>query len=140
MEPERVAADAELVLIGTVESVRKSDMIGPDSSWAEQVVLSMKVEKVRKGHFEDQTIDIVMLTRGFYLPAWRKPVPTDYSVGQRWLCFVKRNEVGWYPFAGSNGLFRIQESQLVYDDTVPFWHDMKEVDHMIQSADAGNRH
>jgi len=132
--PEQVASQAELVFVGTVASIEKSSASGPSGEWAEKVTLSMKVEEVKKGTFAAPTMNVVMLTRGSYAPSWRQPVPDNYTVGQRWLCFVRHGDAGWYPFAGSNGLLRVENDHLVYGGAVPYWHTAGDVDNAIRSA------
>jgi len=130
----QIASRAELILVGTIVAVDKSSASGPDGSWAEKVTLSVDVEKVKKGTLTKSTLEVVMLTRGSYEPTWREPVPATYGVGQRWLFLVKHGEVGWYPFAGSNGLLKVENDHLVYGDAVPYWLTPAEADKAIASA------
>ena len=127
MDIDHVASEAELIVEGTIDSVAESDYFGPDSSIAGMVTLTFKVVSVEKGQFSDDVIVMKALMNGMYLPEWRKHVPQSYSVGQHWLCFLKKNEVGWHPFAGTNGLLRIEGDGYIYDERVPFWYSREQV-------------
>lgn len=131
MELREVVSNAELIVEGVVESVKKTTVFGPDSSSAELTMITMRVGTTRKGAFADDAITVNALTGGLYLPAWATHVPQSFEPGQRWLCFLKRNEMGWYPFAGTNGLLRIEKNAYVYDERVPFWHSKGQVERAI---------
>ena len=131
---ETVADDAELVVEGVIESVAESIISGADGSSARLVTITLVVENVGKGSLPKSPLQIVALTRGAYWPEWRKRVPKNYSTGQRWLCFLRHNEQGWYPFAGSNGLFQIVDGKLIYAERVEYWHTKASVDEIIKSA------
>jgi len=133
MSIETVASEAELVFTGTVASIAKSTLQGADGTTSEQLTIRFNVEEVAKGA-DVRSIDVVVLSGGMYLPAWAKHVPEKVDVGQRWLCFVKKNAVGWYPFAGSNGFFRVESGHLIYDNRVPFWHNKSSVERVIGLA------
>jgi len=134
MSIESVAEEAELIFVGTIRSTSKTIAQGPNGATADQLNLLFDVEQVRKGRLDAPSVQVVMLTSGMYLPAWGKHVPEGCQEGQRWLCFAKKNEVGWYPFAGSNGFLRIESDRLTYDNRVPFWHEKASVDKIIRSA------
>lgn len=131
MDLSHVSAEAELILQGRVRSVVESAVYGPDSVAANMVTVRLEIETVQKGTFAHDEIEVVGLTSGLYLPAWRKHIPRSFAIGQLWLCFLKKNEVGWYPFAGVNGLLRIEGNSLVYDERVAFWYSKKQVEAAI---------
>jgi len=133
---ENIANDAQAIVEGVIESVDKSLIYGPDSTVAELVTLSLRVERVEKGQVGDKQIKIVVITRGLYSPEWRRDVPSDYEIGQTWLCMLKRNDYGWYPFEGSNGFLRIEGSQLIYAERVPFWRSRKEIEKYFENSTA----
>ena len=139
MDIDHVASDAELIVEGIVESFAESDFVGPDSSVAGMITITFKVASVEKGTLADDVIVVKTLVNGLYLPEWRKHVPESYAVGQRWLCFLKKNDVGWYPFAGTNGLLRIEHDGLVYDERVPFWYSREQVAKAIADAQSAKR-
>ena len=118
---QTVASNAELVVEGVIESMSTERVYGPDSTSADLVTLTLQVDDVKKGSVAENPLPIIILTRGIYWPEWRREVPRSYSVGQRWLCFLRKNELGWYPYAGSNGLFRIEGAKLIYADRVEYW-------------------
>lgn len=131
-----VAAEATLAIDGTIVSHDFSPIVGPDSSTAELVTFVMRVNRVLKGSHADSTITIVAITRGLYMPAWRAhvPPPPSYQVGQRWLCLLKKNAIGWYPFAGTNGFLRMTDTGYCYDERVAFWHSVKQVERTIEEV------
>jgi hypothetical protein len=139
MDIDHVASEAELIVEGTIDAVAESEFFGPDSSSAGMVTVTLKVASVEKGSFAGDAVVVKTLVNGMYLPEWRKHVPQFYTVGQHWLCFLKKNEVGWYPFAGTNGLLRIEDDGFVYDERVPFWYSRERVAKAIADARAAKR-
>ncbi len=131
MDIETVTKDAELIVIGTVKSYTKERITVEDSIKATLVTVNLQVDEVKKGVLDGGEVVVKMMPRGAYRPAWRKLVPKQMAVGQKWLAFLKRNEIGWYPFAGMNGLLRIEGEELIYDERVPFWHTKKEIEQLI---------
>jgi len=131
MEIANVTKEAELIVIGTVKSHKKEKIFGEDSTVAILVTVTLEVAEIKKGPVDGEEIAVNMITSGFYTPAWRTHVPKQMAVGQKWLAFLKRNEFGWYPFAGTNGLLRIEGEELIYDERVPFWHTKQEIDRLI---------
>ncbi len=134
MDIETVTKDAELIVIGTVTSYTKERIAVEDSIKATLVTVNLQVDEVKKGVLDGDEVVVKMIPRGAYWPAWRKPVPKQMAVGQKWLAFLKRNEFGWYPFAGTNGLLRAEGEELIYDERVPFWHTKQEIEQLIMRA------
>jgi hypothetical protein len=139
MDIDHVASDAELVVEGIVEALAESEIFGPDSSRAGIVALTFKVASVKKGTFADDTVVVKAIINGFYLPVSSTHVPRSFAVGQRWLCFLKKNELGWFPFAGTNGLLRIEGDGFIYDERVPFWCSREQVAKAIADTQAASR-
>ncbi len=139
MDLEHVASTAELIVKGEVQSVDTTEVAGPDGSTAEMLTVTLNVQSAEKGSFDDDAIQVKALVSGMYLPAWRKHVPTSFVKGQQWLCFLQKNEVGWYPFAGTNGFLRVSESGYIYDDRVPFWYSPEKVAAAIIQAQGEER-
>ncbi len=131
MEITNVAREAELIVTGNVTSVEKQEIEEPDGA-ATLVTLGMKISRVRKGEYSGDTISVVMITAGLHLPEWRKHVPSQYAIGQEWLACLRRGPRGWYPFAGTNGFFRVENGSLIYDERVPYWYTEKQVDAAIE--------
>ena len=134
VEPRSVVYDAELIVVGTVDSSAAEVITGSDSSAAEILRVQMRVDAIRKGHYEGGSIVVAMYQGGLYLPAWAKHAPDCFKPGEKWLCFLKKGDVGWYPFAGSNGLLRVTEEGLEYDRRVPYWHDATRIDELISEG------
>jgi hypothetical protein len=127
MDLHHVATEAELVFEGDIDSVAWSDFVAPDSTSAALVTLDFRVRSVHKGAHAGEAIQVKALGEGMYLPEWRKHIPPSLEAGQRWICFLRKNEIGWYPFAGTNGWFRVSGDSLIYDERVRFWHSPQEV-------------
>jgi hypothetical protein len=130
---ETVAEHAELIVEGVVESVEESRIQGPDGSSGALVTLMLRVDVVKKGPMVGSPLRVVAITRGIYWPEWRKKVPKQYSVGQRWLCFLRLSDQGWYPFAGSDGFFQIVGEKLIYAERVEYWRTKSTVDRIVES-------
>ncbi len=127
MDLKSVVAEAELIVDGEIENVDTTTVLGPDKSSAEMLTLTIRIRSVKKGAFPNDVIQVKGITRGMYLPTWRKHMPHSMVAGQRWLCFLKKNELGWYPFAGANGLLRESDGSYIYDERVQFWYSRDKV-------------
>ena len=136
---QHVSTKADLVVDGTIVSVETEPINGPDSSSATLVRITMKVDRVLKGRFDDPEIVVMGYAGGVYLPSWATHVPPPwfYKTGQRWLCSLTKEKIGWYLFAGTNGFLRIENDKLVYDERVEFWHSLKEVEQAAEHASGG---
>jgi hypothetical protein len=132
MSITNVAAEAELVVVGEVTSIETEEIRAADGSPATVTILKLRIQEVRKGTYEPGEVTIRMISAGLYWPAWRRHVPYRYQleVGQQWYAYLKRDESGWYPFAGSNGMFLVRNEQLYYDARVPLWHSKQVVDRL----------
>jgi hypothetical protein len=139
MDLEHVASEAELVIDGDIDSVAWSEFYGPDSSSAQFVALRFKLRSVDKGTYAADEIEVRALGEGMYLPEWRKHIPRSFQVSQRWICFLRKNEIGWYPFAGTNGLFRVDGDSLIYDERVNYWHSPDQVREAVRRAGEADR-
>jgi hypothetical protein len=51
--------------------------------------------------------------------SWYAPVPS-LAVGQSYLMFLKRDDVGYYPFAGFNGFLDVDGDHLLMNHHVPY--------------------
>ena len=131
MSLDNVITEAELIIDGTIESIETGWFESPSGSGADMVTLGIRVQHIHKGQYSDPKITVVMLTAGIYLPEWRKHVPRGYAEGQEWLLFLRNGPLGWYPFAGTNGLLRVETNQLIYDERVLFWHNRKSIEEKI---------
>jgi len=134
VEPARVVSDAELIVVGTVDSSAVEVIIGSDSSSAEILRVQMRVDEIRKGHYESGSIAVAMYQGGLYLPAWAKHAPDRFNPGEKWLCFLKKGDAGWYPFAGTNGLLQMTNEGLIYDRRVQYWHDATRIAQLISEV------
>ena len=135
---EHVTRDAELILVGRVRASRETK----ESFEGEVAVVrrvSFDVLRILKGEAIGDTVSVAMIRAGSYVPAWRKTVPGEFKPGETWYLYLKRGEIGWYPFAGSNGMLLLQDNHLVYDERgfrIEYWRSKAEVDRL---AGAGAR-
>ena len=110
LEPDNMTRDADVVAVGTIESLqtREFDCGFPIMCIADYVVF--RVTKSWKGATTGETILVRALRRGTNL-SWFAPVP-ELTVGESFMMFLKKDDVGLYPFAGYNGFLQIVDDEL----------------------------
>jgi hypothetical protein len=93
------------------------------------------VESVLKGTYAQKEIEFSMLVEGAP-PNWSVPVPLAASKGERWIVFLKEEEGQLVPFAGLNGMLRVDGSQLIYDSAVDYGMTRKQLMAVVEATEA----
>ncbi len=106
---EHLTDEADCILRGTVVDTRESRVPFSDGRPSYGMLhVGLRIDKVLKGTTNDGSIEIAMINKGGYVPFWRTPL-VKMSKGEEWILMLKSNEEsGYYPFAGPNGMFRIE--------------------------------
>jgi hypothetical protein len=105
---ESMVKEADVVGCGTIEEV-KPHQSGPVRGLE---LVTMRTEELWKGTSgSDRVAFRVVRKNGFDL-SWYAPAP-EMHVGEKWLFFLKRDDDGFYPFAGTNGLLRVEGDYLI---------------------------
>lgn len=132
---ESVARSAHLIAVGTVIGTRDYDHRGPDGH-GDIRECTVEVDSLLKGTLEGPSLTFQMVTAGTYAPGWRTKVPPEINVGETWYLFLKKEEIeggiGFYPFAGSNGMLKIEGERLIYDLRIDFPYTRNEVDEIVR--------
>jgi hypothetical protein len=106
--PRTLARQADIVAVGTILAVEDSTTIPPLI-----VKVAMDVESVMKGRSVERLTFYVSRGRSFFdKNVFTQDIP---AVGQRWCVFLRRQGHLLLPFAGSNGLLRIEGSRMIVD-------------------------
>ena len=108
-----VFREADLVATGTIVDVTGES---PPRTYEEKE-FSIKLDEVWKGNYDGKVLKFKMITRGGY-DRPEKPIVPDIFDGERWLVFLQKDSNGYYPFAGSNGLFKIVGQELIRNNRV----------------------
>jgi hypothetical protein len=118
VEPRPLVKDADAVILGTVEEldVREFDCGFPITCIADYA--TFRVTRGWKGPSSGDTILVRALRRGTNLP-WFAPVP-PLAVGEEYLMFLKRDDVGYYPYVGFNGFLKVQGEKLIMNGYVEY--------------------
>jgi hypothetical protein len=107
---------AEIIIRGVVTGVSKEI---EDSSCGEKIEyqdITVSITSLIKGDIKKDTVKVRMILRGRYFPEWRVKVP-EVNDGEEWYLFLKwHQELGYYPFAGVNGMFRIEGNRIIRDN------------------------
>lgn len=104
---------AELIVRGTV---RDRWTTGDTLSYG----LSKNIERIRlsveeclKGDYTGDEVEFSVIYMATYNPFWKSRFP-ELNQGEEWLVFLKlAKEPGYYPFAGVNGMFKLEGEKLV---------------------------
>ncbi|HUV37483.1 MAG TPA: hypothetical protein VMX58_11135 [Patescibacteria group bacterium] len=111
-----ISREAEIIARGTVIEVRETDEMTAEGYDMRLCNVKLNIASKIKGNIEGDTLTIGMIQKGLYWPNWRVKVP-DMNKGEEWYVFLKWNdEIGYYPFAGVNGLFRVEGDRLIRDN------------------------
>jgi len=111
----RVLENATVGLEGTVLEIQREQLEGRYRR-NEIAYVTMQTEDVFKGAPGDGTIEFRMITRGTDDPI-RRVVP-DMQVGEDWIVFLVRDDTGYFPAAGANGMFQIIDDRIVRNNRV----------------------
>lgn len=105
-EPERMFAQADVVVAGKVTNshMEEQDGVGVD-------VVTVQVIDAWKGK-PGATLTFRAIPRGGMNLAWWRPVPA-IETGTEWVFFLKKYDDWYFPFAGTNGLLRIDGDRLI---------------------------
>ncbi|HEX5131343.1 MAG TPA: hypothetical protein VFX92_02520 [Candidatus Krumholzibacteria bacterium] len=134
---EHVTAAAEVIVVGRVKRAEETKTTVQDGSVC--MMMSVTLEDVRgiKGKVADNEIQFRFITKGTFWSSERKETPRVFEPGQTWYAYLKRGDSGWYPFAGSNGLFLVDGERLTYEAfglRMDYWRSRDVVDRIAGVA------
>ena len=113
---EYMSKEAEVIVRGIIEDVRESYETSYSGEEYQLQNVTLAVKSVLKGDIDEDVLAIKMILKGQYNPVWRTKVP-EMNRGEEWYAFLKCNDnIGYYPFAGVNGLFRVEGDMLIRDN------------------------
>jgi hypothetical protein len=114
--PDNLAREADIILIGTLRSISKKPQAASGSL---EISWTMDIDSLLKGDYPNPSIEFSMLNGG-RLPDWAVPVPQGASGGEKWIVFLTRQGNRLIPFAGLNGMLKVEGRSLIYDSTVEY--------------------
>ncbi|MEJ2719790.1 MAG: hypothetical protein P8181_01435 [bacterium] len=118
--PQNLFEKADVVALGTVEDAsldtERYSEVSPITNLRRNDIqwITLRVSQLFKGKPEGPTIRFEMVVRGGDNLSWYRPVPTIRE-GEEWLCFLKIGPDGLFPFAGVNGLLKM-DGDVVWRD------------------------
>jgi hypothetical protein len=116
-DPARMVADADAVVLGTVETIKRQK-VGSASMSGTADCAAVRVKEAWKGASTGQAILVRAIRHGTNL-SWYAPVPS-LAAGESYLMFLKRDDVGFYPFVGFNGFLKVEGEQLIMNGHVTY--------------------
>lgn len=118
VDPPPMVRAADAVFLGTIQALetREFDCGFPRACIADYA--TVRVITAWKGASVGDAILVRALRRGTNLP-WYAPVP-PLAVGETYMMFLKRDDVGYFPFAGFNGFLKAQDDDLIMNGYVPY--------------------
>ena len=119
-EPRQMASDADAVVMGSIEAVdpRREFDCGFDFMCKADYAI-VRVTTAWKGASAGEEILVRALWIGAANLDWYAPVP-PLAVGQTYLMFLKRDDVGFYPFIGFNGFLEVNGERLLANQYVQY--------------------
>jgi len=95
--------------------------------------IRLSVNSFLKGESDRKTIEFSILTMAGYNPFWRRRF-TEINEGEEWIVFLKwAEEPGYYPFAGINGMFKVEGDKLVRDNRIIMEKSLNEMKAVIRN-------
>jgi len=126
----QVRKNADAIVLGEVVGRRYESLNLEGGEVGRALVVEMKPLEVYKGS-RDSILSVALFAHGHPAPKWARGVPRDIEVGQRYVAFLKANKEGYYPFAGSNGFFRVEGKTLNYHSRRPYALSKAEMLHYL---------
>jgi hypothetical protein len=113
---KNIAREADIIARGTVTGISEENDAPSGEDDTKFHYVKLRIHSWIKGRIEGDVLTVGMIKEGLYRPPWRTKVP-DMHEGEEWYVFAKWNdEIGYYPFAGVNGLFRIEGDRIIRDN------------------------
>jgi hypothetical protein len=130
---EHVAGDAEVIVLAEVLS---KEVVARELKAGRGIFedYRMKVRSVYKGDVNESVITISVLKTGDFVPEWRVPAPVKMAVGDVWYVFLQAREFGYYPFAGCNGLLKVDGENIIYDHRIPYYWSKAAVEDYLRAG------
>ena len=131
---ESISSEADVIVRGTVIDAWNED----EGTVTEQTMhvrhVELKLGAVLKGSIAADDFTFQMLPYVNYRPPWFKIVSV-VSPGEEWIVFLKRiPEIGYYPFAGKNGMFEVEDGRLIRDHRVVLKRTAEQLERDIARA------
>jgi hypothetical protein len=98
----------------------------------------LRVADALKGIVSEEYVEFVVPRIDVsYVPKWYRDVPRGIGTQQEWLVFLRRDERGMYPFAGTNSLLKVEGEELIYDMAVKYPDGLRAAVRKVRSEVAG---
>jgi len=118
---QSVTTSSDVIVRGAIVGIRRATA----SSQEELTIYTVRVEEQLKGQTPSQKIEFVVpRANASVVPGWFRWVPEQVNVGEQWLLFLRKSELGLYPFAGPNSMLRVDGTSLLFDLAVPSPSDL----------------
>lgn len=135
--PAKLATRSDLVAEGRIVAINDtaSAMISGEVKPVAKVWFD--IDRTLAGTSDSLSITFVLPRELRPEPPWAYRYPFHVGVGQHWIVFLTRSSFGWYPAAGSNGMFRVHEGDVIYDNRVHGWYKADQLERTIRRAVGG---
>jgi hypothetical protein len=115
---DTLSREADLIVRGTVLDAWNEDEGTETGETMNVRHVELKLSAVMKGALEKDAFTFQMLPYVNYRPSWYKLV-SAINPEEEWIVFLKWiPEIGYYPFAGKNGMFKVEEDHLIRDNRI----------------------
>jgi hypothetical protein len=111
---------ADAIVIGRVIDSVVERGVAADGKRLNQVNWTLHIESTLKGDIEEEELVVMSGMDGSVEGKWQVPMPSHFDDGEDWLLFLIRTEIGYFPFAGRNGVLRVRGEDLLYDVGLSF--------------------
>jgi len=110
---DTITDEAELIVRGRVKERWTTDDTLSSGLNKNIEKIRLSVDEYLKGNLEDDEVEFSVIYMATYNPFWKSRFP-EVTPGEEWLVFLKwAEEPGYYPFAGVNGMFKVEGDKLV---------------------------
>jgi len=132
---ETVTDEAELIVRGNLREKWTTKDTLSNGLNKNIVRIRLKVDECLKGNIEEGEVEFSVIYMASYNPFWKAEVP-HVNTGEEWLVFLKwAEEPGYYPFAGVNGMFKVEENKLIRDNRIIMEKSLNEMKAVISKEE-----
>ena len=136
---EHLAGEADVIVRGAAEEITDTDEESRTGEKMRVRTITVDVRRIYKGNIEKEGFEFSFLRSVSYYPSWWKAIP-KINEGEEWIVLLKWiPEIGYYPFAGRNGMFKIEGDRLIRNNSVVLPMKSDEMERTIERAVAEGR-
>jgi hypothetical protein len=111
-----LAKSADLVVTGTVADRIDTMSVEINGASFRVAVRKLGISEVLRGEWTSDTVQFVTPLDPLPTKPWALRYCREMAPGQKWVLFLAKQPFGFVPLEGSNGMLRVSENSLIYEN------------------------